>query len=63
MDYLRKKYAGYQTVSTESLKDELLLSPGEYLLVKKEVAELLGRRECPAEINYDLFDSLVELHL
>ncbi len=63
MDYLHKKYAGFHTVLVGSLKDELLLSPGEYMLIKKEVCEALNRKACPSEIDFNLFDSLVELHL
>jgi hypothetical protein len=63
MDYIRYKYSGFNTVLTSSLKEELLLSPAEYLTIKKEVAASLGKKSCPEEITIDMFDSLVELHL
>ncbi len=63
MDYLRMKYAGYESVSTESLKDELLLSPGEFVLIKKEIADTLNLRGCPGTIPFKLFDDLVTKYI
>ena len=63
MDYLKKKYAGFATVLTASLQDELLLGAGEFMLMKQEVRNSLGVKNCPAEISFDLFESLVIKHL
>ena len=63
MDYLRKKYQGFETVLATSLQDELLLSEGEFMLIKKEVAAALGKNRCPLEISVDLFNDMVDLYL
>ncbi len=61
MNYLRSKYDGYKTIPTEFLKDELLLNRDEFQDVRSEIRTILGR--CPKEISFDLFDSIVDLHL
>ena len=63
MEYLKKKYAGIDRVSLNLVKDELLLSEGEFLLIKKDIRELYEIDRCPQTISFELFDSLVESYL
>ncbi len=44
MDYIREKYRGYTMVATTNLEDELLLSKGEFMLIRREIAASLGER-------------------
>ena len=63
MKYLDDRYEGFQTVLVSSLQDELLLSEGEYMLIKREVCAAMDRVQCPTEISYKLFSSLISLHI
>ena len=63
MEYLRKKYAGIDKISLNLVKDELLLSEGEFLLLKREIRELYDIERCPQIISFGLFESLVESYL
>ncbi len=63
MNYIRKKYKGYRTVSAESLKDELLLNDEEFATMKKQVGALLGRKTCPSIIEVDMLEYMVDQYL
>ena len=64
MTYLSKKYGNsVPYIQTSSIQNELLLNDAEYRDIKSEVAELLGVDRCPSNIDFEVFEYMVGLHL
>ncbi len=63
MDYIKKIYEGYKSVSVSCLEHELLLSNSELIRIKGDIRKALGERRCPEFISLALFNDLVDKYL